>query len=423
MDESCIQLPQQITHHLHPDYSLTYTRSYISCKACGVSKDRFCYSCSGCYFGLDVRCASLMPKAIIENYDDQSLENQQVVQAPFTHPHDLIPCDNTKGIFSFSCSACGLFIEGTIYVCLRCNFLLHKSCAELPLQIEHPFHPSHPLVLDYKNSSVNYQCKACKCSVLGFKYLCRECDFEMDVTCASLTYSTLKFEFHKHPLAIFNDPTFTKRKADSLVYCNSCRNFKGFPFFRCVLCDFSFKLCCLLILPYTFKHSNHRHSLTLTYSFIKDHSDDDFNSEYYCDVCEQMRELKEPTYYCEDCHYVAHTGCVFHEILPLLRKGWPLAPHEEIAREEIVMVQAKVYALNMKKKSLLDEIDQIYAEVHSIDDFTGSMDNETERLEQKVDAVTKELETVITRLMDELKERQPQHIGDYQIGKLYYTPY
>ncbi|XP_059656797.1 uncharacterized protein LOC132303525 [Cornus florida] len=367
MDESCIQLPQQITHHLHPDHhTLTFTSSCVICEACGAFKDRFCYSCSECPFRLDVRCASLMPKAIIENYDDQSLENHQVVQASFTHPDDWIPCDNTKGIFSFSCSACGLCIEGTVYVCLYFNFLLHKSCAELPRQIKHPFHPPHPLVLHYKNFSVNssnssavsYRCKACKCSGLGFKYRCGECDFEMDVTCASLTYSTLKFEIHKHPLAIFNDPTFTKRKTDSSVNCNICENFTSFPFFRCVPCDFSIKLCCFSILPYTFKHSNHRHSLTLTYSFIKDHLDNDFDSEYYCDVCEEMRELPEPTYYCEDCHCVAHTGCVFHEILPLLGREWPL-----VLKEEIVMLQAKVDAVIMKIKSLTIKLTELEKEI------------------------------------------------------------
>ncbi|XP_059656815.1 uncharacterized protein LOC132303536 isoform X3 [Cornus florida] len=337
MDESCIQLPHQITHHLHPQHTLTLEESYGD----------YAYNCKECNFRLDVRYASLMPKAIIENYDDQSLENHQVVQALFTHPHDLIPCDNSKGIFSFSCSACGLCIEGTVYVCLQCNFLLHKSCAELPLQIKHPFHPPHPLELHYEYWYIHYQCKACKCSILGFKYWCGKCDFEMDVTCASLTYSTLKFEIHKHPLAIFNDPKFTKRKTDSLVNCNICENFTGFPILRCVPCDFSIKLCCLTMLPHKFKHSNHRHSLSLTYSLVKDHSDDDEDSEYYCDVCEELRNLWEPTYYCKDCHYVAHTSCAFHEILFLLGMEWPLA-----LDEEIVNLQAKV-------DSLISKVDEI----------------------------------------------------------------
>ncbi|XP_059656809.1 uncharacterized protein LOC132303532 isoform X2 [Cornus florida] len=353
MDESCIQLPKQITHHFLPHRTLTLIPSFdFNCHVCGVSKEGlyFCYSYHNFEFRsefcLDVRCASLMPKAIIENHE--------VVEAPFTHPHDLIPCDITKGIFIFSCSACGLCIEGTVYVCFQCKFLLHKSCAELPLRIKHPFHPPHPLVLDYTNSSVNYQCKACKCSVLGFKYLCRECDFEMDVTCASLTYSTLKFEIHKHPLAIFNDPTFTKRKTDSSVQCNSCENFKGFPFFRCVPCDFSIKLCCFIMLPHKFKHSHHRHSLTLTYSFIKDYSVDDEDSEYYCDICEELRNMWEPTYYCEDCHYIAHTSCVFHEILFLAGMEWPLS-----LDEEIVMLQAKVDALSMKIGTLTSTLNEI----------------------------------------------------------------
>ncbi|XP_059656803.1 uncharacterized protein LOC132303526 isoform X2 [Cornus florida] len=45
------------------------------------------------------------------------------------------------------------------------------------------------------------------------------------------------------------------------------------------------------------------------------------------------------------------------------------------------------------------------------------MDKEIERLEAEVDAVTKELETLTIRL-DELKERPPQHLGNYQIGSI-----
>ncbi|XP_059630587.1 protein VACUOLELESS GAMETOPHYTES-like [Cornus florida] len=110
VDESCSQLPQQITHHIHPRRTLTLTnygvKYFKSCKACGVSKNRFCYTCSGCSecfgrfkFHLDVRCASLIPK--------NQLQEEVVVQAPasFTHPHGLIPCDS-KGFFNFSCSAC-----------------------------------------------------------------------------------------------------------------------------------------------------------------------------------------------------------------------------------------------------------------------------------------------------------------------------
>ncbi|XP_059629574.1 uncharacterized protein LOC132272440, partial [Cornus florida] len=264
-----------------------------------------------------------------------------------------------------------LSIDGPVYVCRQCNYLLHKSCAELPLKINHPFHP-HPLVLI--DTSSHFQCQACKCSVLGFRYSCNNCDFEMDVTCASLTNFPLKFQVHQHPLAYFNDNssrfvTFTKKEKANSVTCSTCTNFTGFPFFRCVPCDFSIKLCCLSILPHTFKHSNHRHSLILTYSHIKDNSDDDDDSEYYCDVCEELRELRESTYYCKDCHYVAHTSCVFHEILPLLEgeSGW------RTCGEEIIKLQAKEYALIMKIE-------------------------------------------ILTTMLNKLKENRELHVREYQIG-------
>ncbi|XP_059650932.1 uncharacterized protein LOC132297976 [Cornus florida] len=360
LDTSCTQLPLNFKHHFHPHHSLSLRFSdyfdnpfYHVCNACSQRNCRFSYECHERKpfdsFELDVRCASLMPK-------------REVVQvSQFTHPHVLLPCD-TNGTFSFSCSACDITIEDTIYVCLECRIFLHKSCAELPREIKHPFHPPHPLVLsDFVDK---YECQACRCSVSGFKYECAfGCNFAIDIICASLR-STVKFNLHPHPLAFFNKPNkdinlITYRKKD--IQCSVRAVCSGlnpsFPYFRCVPCDFNLDLFCVPTLPHTFKHSNHGHPLTLTHSRIKDHDDDDDydsddDSEYYCDICEERRELAESTYYCEDDHYVyvAHIRCVFNEILPLLERDTSLI------QEEIVKLQADIDALIAKLETLTEKL-------------------------------------------------------------------
>ncbi|CAL5409090.1 unnamed protein product [Camellia sinensis] len=56
--------------------------------------------------------------------------------------------------------------------------------------------------------------------------------------------------------------------------------------------------------------------------------DEDDDAEFYRDACEERRVLAHPTYYCKDCHYVAHCHCTvsekwrFHEIIHILEEEW-----------------------------------------------------------------------------------------------------
>ncbi|KAG5564074.1 hypothetical protein RHGRI_000296 [Rhododendron griersonianum] len=44
------------------------------------------------------------------------------------------------------------------------------------------------------------------------------------------------------------------------------------------------------------------------------HPDEDKNAEFYCDICEETRELVDSTYYCVECHFVSHVHCAFSEL-------------------------------------------------------------------------------------------------------------
>ncbi|XP_059630801.1 uncharacterized protein LOC132273763 isoform X1 [Cornus florida] len=74
--------------------------------------------------------------------------------------------------------------DGSVYVRLKCQLLLHKLCAELSPKIKHPFHPTYPLVL----RNINMEC-----FVLGFNYWCAKCDTllsNLNFTSSLLLYST-----------------------------------------------------------------------------------------------------------------------------------------------------------------------------------------------------------------------------------------
>ncbi|KAL7195390.1 hypothetical protein ACSBR1_035585 [Camellia fascicularis] len=368
LDESCAKWPSQIDHPFHPQHPLTllvhhpWNSTSSRCRACGKVLEGFTFHCSECNFSLDARCASLMP-----TQNSEAKDELQIQQLSLSHTHPLIPCQTKMG-FRLSCDACQLhFDDSSVYICLECNFLLHKSCADLPREVKHSFYHQHTLTLleylprqleesfDTKQilmanchpsnpghngyvaklasrkmeHSLNcrgkvdvfkghFQCHACYQYTSGFAYVCAECTIFFDIRCPFSKPRLIKSELHHHPLAFFT----VKSKE---LNCHACNRSFRTPFFRCVECDFNLHVKCLPTLPPTAKDKHHRHPLTLTNSPIKDRPDEDENAEFYCDACEERRELYERTYYCKECHYVAHVHCLLSEILPILEEEWSLA--------------------------------------------------------------------------------------------------
>ncbi|GLT29146.1 hypothetical protein SLA2020_040310, partial [Shorea laevis] len=68
----------------------------------------------------------------------------------FSHHHRLVLLDQETGTDQSPkhyCSGCDEAVEVATYSCGECPFFLHKKCAELPGEINHPLHHKHPLVL------------------------------------------------------------------------------------------------------------------------------------------------------------------------------------------------------------------------------------------------------------------------------------
>ncbi|KAE9462720.1 hypothetical protein C3L33_05366, partial [Rhododendron williamsianum] len=108
----------------------------------------------------------------------------------------------------------------------------------------------------------------------GFTYACSECSGYFGISC-----TLEKSKPHEHPLVYFN---IESKK----LKCDSCRRYLLTPFFRY----------------------------------------EDENAEFYCDICEEQRYLLDPTYYCEECHFVSHVHCaiVTSKEMYVLVEEWPM---------------------------------------------------------------------------------------------------
>jgi hypothetical protein len=97
--------------------------------------------------------------------------------------------DGKEGVV---CLVCEEQAEGPGYKCSasECNFRFHKSCAQLPRQMHHPSHANHVLILELPrlySSHCNVCGKWCRRSLF---YRCNECNFNIDITCATRTLIT-----------------------------------------------------------------------------------------------------------------------------------------------------------------------------------------------------------------------------------------
>ena len=138
LHQSCFDLPLQIRHFFHPcPLTLCIQPNCFNCGACDRAiLQSFYFYCKWCNFAMDIECA-LLPTV-------KAQSGEQFCH--FTHGHPLTLTE-IKDEDEISCSACGRCCSGPAYDCSKCSFILDKSCFELPREIQHNFHPNHPLTL------------------------------------------------------------------------------------------------------------------------------------------------------------------------------------------------------------------------------------------------------------------------------------
>ncbi|XVF42340.1 hypothetical protein PTKIN_Ptkin01aG0353700 [Pterospermum kingtungense] len=193
----------------------------------------------------------------------------------FLHPHNLNFTEVGKENDCMRCFGCLDVIYGPAYICNTCDdgdFVMHKSCTELPPQIQtNTFHP-HPLRFTVGEVIV---CDGCAKLLASFiNYRCIDCTFNLDFRCA---------------LAISNDYELADH-----VSLQEGRRIKT-----------------------TVHHFSHYHQLTrYKFSLMKTETDVMYifeklwgSDEFKCMACKQ--ELHGTlTYTCLPCRFLLHESCV-----------------------------------------------------------------------------------------------------------------
>ncbi|TYH39350.1 hypothetical protein ES332_D12G173600v1 [Gossypium tomentosum] len=311
-------LPRQITHPLHSHYHLILNWSgsgsfgSFTCDLCLKISSGTYYSCCRCSFELDLVCAFASSDDHVARKKRQrsNADREKLIMQHYCHIHPLILYKySNEGEHDYNCRWCDKPLTGIFYGCKSCAFFLHEFCSDkIPKTLNHPFHPSHPLRLDFVDATCNACTQQIKLSNKDFStaaYGCQICNFNLDFGCAKLL-PTLNHEGHNHCLT-YVGPTFRDPTRKYHFQCSSCRELCLDTFYRCVQCDLNLHLKCAPVPPLA-KHRYHRHPLLLNQPIREDEI-----GEYYCDICEKERDPTHEVYYCQKCTYIAHIECVLNE--------------------------------------------------------------------------------------------------------------
>ncbi|ESQ39528.1 hypothetical protein EUTSA_v10000809mg [Eutrema salsugineum] len=272
---------------------------------CGVCQKKMDWSCGGysctrcpgsvyhtkCSIRKDVSDGKEMKD---EPEEDEAIEPFKVIDEN-TIQHNLHKEHNLRldksGIFieERSCEACTYPIYHlSFYYCESCSFILHESCANLPMRKRHVV--SNEQYTFKARQTRFFDCDACGILHNGFGYYAGKS--VLDVRCASVI-EPFVHQSHPHPL-FYTSPR---------GICSAC-NQEAHHVLRCVEDDCGYVLdfkCALL--PYEVKHRVDEHFLSLKYG-------ENASGKYWCDICEKETDPKTWFYTSKDCELTLHTDCV-----------------------------------------------------------------------------------------------------------------
>ncbi|XP_040942086.1 uncharacterized protein [Gossypium hirsutum] len=294
LHKKCAELPlkmDRLCHRKHP-LVLQFNCERHACKEwyCIVSQENEEDK------SLDIPVNSITK--VLETNDD----GEATVIEHCKHKHYLMLSDNIREHGDKCCDGCFLFISPKFYHCSRCDFFLHKSCAELPkmkLFSKHNicgetefFSGSKPFIL---TSDCMFSCELCEYLSNGFSYKCNECGSQICLRCLDLfLQDAVKIPGHKHPLLFYYDYEEQCCACGRDIICAFCCK------------DCNFHICNLCVIrPTRVRHKCDEHLLILTYDKIND-----YVKYHYCDICEKERDPKLWFYHCKTCDTSAHVDCV-----------------------------------------------------------------------------------------------------------------
>ncbi|KAK6275008.1 hypothetical protein POUND7_004717 [Theobroma cacao] len=361
------------------------------------------------------------------------------------------------------CDGCEKPISGPCYgCCTYCEFYLHYECARLPRQIEHFFHP-RPLVLKLYYYTLRFEVDAEHVEKIAYIPVFAVTDHATSFyTHPALNYhkrSIIPFISGTLSISHFfgssssiivlvlhaaNDTTrfcwpiaasgvilpFIKIVLSShhhsimeITYTLSLSVTKGLPlstatfvarkpkkfFLRCAVCGFNIHPYCLPSVPKTIRHKCHIDSLTLTKSPLEfelnspevaNNSDDKF----YCDVCEEKRDRRDPVYHCTECKFSAKVGCVISELIPsYITPGDQNAESSQVISmdEENSATNHTLETLNnviaepsAKPKLLMEERGPLKVEIEPLKLKLGQLEARLQEIEAELNQTTKRLDNL-----------------------------
>lgn len=309
--KSCSDLPPKVSHEFHSEHPLEFCLGqherrpgYVVCSGCGDMSSGSFYECKECEIYLDLSCALL--KSLVTGWNFKEMLH-------YSHSHMLRrsrPGPDARG----SCTLCELPLSPSsiCYGCVHCYSFFHERCLDLPIKIQHPVHPRHPLRrLDFtQNCGDGKYCNACQLHIDGVPFGCLECSFDLHLRCADSLLRGLVHKSHQHML--FYVPNDTSRVLTKKGPCQICMvtNVSSTDFYyHCVQCDVNFHFECLEIPESVVKKSCHIHPLVCKTRFLI-RSD----SMEYCGVCETMINSRHHAYSCQECDFFCHIECILRKV-------------------------------------------------------------------------------------------------------------
>ncbi|XVF42351.1 hypothetical protein PTKIN_Ptkin01aG0354800 [Pterospermum kingtungense] len=248
----------------------------------------------------------------------------------FLHPHNLNFTEVGKENDCMRCFGCLDVIYGPAYICNTFDdgdFVMHKSCAELPPQIQtNTFHP-HPLRFTVGEVIV---CDGCAKLLASFiNYRCIDCTFNLDFRCALAISNDYELADHVslqegrrskttiHHFSHYHQLTrskFSLMKTEKVMEifnylwgsdefkCMACKQeLHGTLTYTCLPCRFVLHESCVNDMPRQVLHSPfHPQHILLPRPIRKD-------SSHGCSACKY--DVEGISFYCNQCDVSLHVSC------------------------------------------------------------------------------------------------------------------
>ncbi|GFY96172.1 hypothetical protein Acr_11g0004780 [Actinidia rufa] len=279
----------------------------------------------------------------------------------FEHTNPLIIHNELPNLYGkeVCCIACRYpLLSGPFYSCGEPNCYVHKVCAEVPLELKHPLHSDHTLILVTGRPNFFKKCKTCYTKSRRERmYECLPCGFRLGLECASMALR-IQHECHPHPLIPLLKP--------ALFFCYACSNEHRGVSYQCSSCYFLVHESCASM-PSTLKNSHHNHPLTLsqcegfyldvkcaTLSALIKHeghkhllTPTEITNKPDCSVCSNMI-YSYIAFKCDICDFIMHSDCAMlppslkhrYDKHPFVLTYYPLQDHPaeyycEICEDEV----------------------------------------------------------------------------------------